>query len=182
MDFQDLLPENIMEQFKNEKDKRRKPIHLEKFSDWVLSFALFAAVIAEKEPGRGLELFQYLGVVTRLARDSPGFQWLEYDKQFRSTAAASESQLKWSSVDQDCLQWARQLKWRRQGRGCDRWNSGKFCANSTCKFDHVCNKCGRDHPAVRCLRKERGYQSRPYTTPTKANDPSGGFAKDGAGK
>ena len=57
-------------------------------------------------------------------------------------------------MEQDCLQWAHQLKWRRQGRGCDRWNSGKLCANGTCKFDHVCNKCGRDHPAIRCLRKE----------------------------
>ena len=57
VNFQNLLPENIMEQFKNEKDKRRKPISLEKFSDWVLSFALFAEVMAEKELGRGLELF-----------------------------------------------------------------------------------------------------------------------------
>ena len=91
VDFQDLLPENIMEQFKDEKDKRRKNIPLEKFLDRVLSFALFAAVIAEKEPGRGLELFQYLGVVTQLARDSPGFQWLEYDNLGRLLRPQNQS-------------------------------------------------------------------------------------------
>ena len=54
-----------------------------------------------------------------------------------------------------------QLKIHRMGRSCDKWNSGKFCSNATCRIDHVCSKCGRDHQAVKCNRKG---VFRPYST------------------
>ena len=127
VDFTDLLPENIAEQFKEEKDKKKKPIPLESFTDWALSFTVFTAAIVSNEPGRAMDLFSYFGVITRLARDSGGMQWLDYDIHFREKAAALFGEVKWASLDQDLMQWARRAKLRHLSRTCDKWNSGRFC-------------------------------------------------------
>ena len=55
-----------------EKDKKKKPIPLESFTDWVLSFTVFAMAVVSNEPGRAMDLFLYFGMITRLARDSGG--------------------------------------------------------------------------------------------------------------
>ena len=68
---------------------------------------LFAATIVAADPSKGLKPFQYLGVITCLAHDSGSYgQLFEYDMQFGSTAVASRGEVKWSTLDQDCLQWA----------------------------------------------------------------------------
>ena len=81
VDFTDLLPENIAKQFKDKKDKKKKSIPLESFTDRAF-FTVFAAAIVSNEPGRAMDLFSYFGVITRLARDSGGMQWMDYDIHF----------------------------------------------------------------------------------------------------
>ena len=100
VDFASLLPENMAEQFKDEKEKKKKPIPVETFPDWALSFALYAATVVAEKPEKALELFTYLGVVTRLARDANFGEthWLEYDIQFREKAAALCGEVKWAAV------------------------------------------------------------------------------------
>ena len=55
VDFASLLPENMAEQFKDEKEKK-KPIPVETFPNWALSFALYAARVIAEKPEKALEL------------------------------------------------------------------------------------------------------------------------------
>ncbi len=34
---------------------------------------------------------------------------------------------------------------------CFAWNDGKSCVASSCRFSHVCSKCGGDHHKPACL-------------------------------
>ena len=75
IDLRDLLPENVFEAFVNtgdkDKDKKKKKVPIDSFQDWALAFIAWASTIVATTSTRGLELFQYLGVIGRLARDNP---------------------------------------------------------------------------------------------------------------
>ena len=48
------------------------------------------------------------------------------------------------------------------GRSCDKWNSGKFCSNTTCRLTmSAASVYSRDHQAVKCNKKG---VFRPYFT------------------
>ena len=160
IDLRDLLPENVFEAFVNTGDKdkdkqKRKKVPIDSFQDWALAFTAWASTIVATTPTRGLELFQYLGVIGRLARDNPPEVWVHYDKQFRQMAAAAPQAAKWNELNFQFLQWAQQ-KERQVAHSssvkeiCLRWNEGRYCQFSSCKKDHVCSLCGRGHRAKSC--------------------------------
>ena len=113
IDLSDLLPENVFEAFVNmgdkDKDKKKKKkVPINSFQDWALAFTAWASTIVATTPTRGLELFHYLGVIGRLARDNPPEVWVPYDKQFRQMAAAAPQAAKWNELNFQFLQWAQQ--------------------------------------------------------------------------
>ena len=113
-------------------------------------------------PSRGLELLQYLGVISRLARDNPSSVWLHYDKQFRQMAAAVPQSTKWDELHFQFLQWAKQEPSSSSSRDpCKRWNEGRYCQYSSCKRDHVCSICNRAHRAISCSSS----RAAPYPPP-----------------
>ena len=183
VDFPSLLPENMAEQFKDEKEKKKKPIPVETFPDWALSFALYAATVVAEKPEKALELFTYLGVVTRLARDANFGEThrLEYDIQFREKAAALCGEVKWAALDQDLLQWARKSKMRRLNRTCISWNAGRFCQNYSCRFDHMCSTCGRDNPVIKCKWNRMTNFRQPYTSMEPRRAAFGGSVQSSTG-
>ena len=64
INFAELLPETIFDSFvtapANEKDKTKHVPPIDNFSDWVLTFALWASTIVASESQKGLPLLAYV--------------------------------------------------------------------------------------------------------------------------
>lgn len=110
--------------------KKRKTAPIESFQDWVLSYTEWASTIVVAALSRGLELLQYLGFISHLARDNPSFVWLHYDKQLWQMAAAVPQSTKWDELHFQFLQWTKQKENSSSSSRdpCKRWKEGRIAS------------------------------------------------------
>ena len=138
---------------------------------------IYASIILEKWPNKGLELFKYMQTV-RLAVSRGYFGgWIQYDEQYRLRKAISPCS-SWGVVDMElwmmCVstphsppsgpsfstQPSRITHSSVRGTNrfatpplkgtCRAFNSGKCTFGKNCKFPHKCSKCNGNHPFINC--------------------------------
>ena len=107
VDFQDLLPENVVNQLKDEKINGRRPFPWLYIVIYIVCCPI--VVLIPQKVWNLSNTYSWGNYLWHMIPASSYDQWLEYDKQFRSTAVASGGKVKWSTLDQDYLQWGRQL-------------------------------------------------------------------------
>ena len=139
--------------------------------EWIRWFSIYAAVYTEKWPASSPQMWTYLPKIIRLYKKTPNsFVWRTYDELFRRMKEKSPK-LPWHVINPHLMEEAEEIlliqqstKKREQGKGkdgqkfiklpsngtCHRYNRGRECQVSKCKFSHTCSHCRADHPAVRC--------------------------------
>ena len=65
---------------------------------WIQCFALYAAVITVKEPGRAGDLFAYMSTIAKASLKYKWPSWIVYDQNFRQEAA-DKGLKNWAQVD-----------------------------------------------------------------------------------
>ena len=143
---------------------------------WVECFTSYMAVMTASYPSRARDLLAYMALIIRIAKQSPGRCWANYDRAFRLEAAASHL-TNWSQINPDLYHYhtsmaahntPSQSTSNREPLGdqnstiaCKSWNSG-HCSSPRefCRFRHRCNRngCGGRHRAIHCqdLARKRG--------------------------
>ena len=68
--------------------------------EWISGFTTYSLVVIAKEPSRASELFSYLNIVMKLAKEVQGTVGAYYDGVFFQAASNNKS-LKWDNRDPD---------------------------------------------------------------------------------
>lgn len=157
--------------------RRRKEVReVPDLSKWSTCFSLFQAAWAAHKPEMWLPLTAYREIIFKLARRHPWAQVVKYDRRFRQEAAGNV-ETRWDEervpLVVDLLCSAAQEKGERKSYGgstgtlprksearrkgaCFRFNRGNASCmyGAQCRFAHVCESCGGEHPAVQCPKAE----------------------------
>ena len=145
-------------------------------SQWVSAFTIFVSVYSERITNQTAQLMKYCEVVRDLASKSGDWYW--YDEQFRYLRQSTPDQYPWDQIHWEL--WLRasnpfrksqtQTPTNKRFRSqlfpkgtCWVFQAGKHC--SGCQFEHMCFKCGGNHPGGQC--------SVPYTKTRFPNGPKG---------
>ena len=168
--------------------KRKKQIG--DIVSWARAFSIYAVVLAAAEDTTKEEvvgLLAHMHLMTQLARDLGGGQWLSYDSEFREWAAAKGLR-KWGELNLviygRCLPgrvpWNHSLptvphshsappqkpntsnKRPKSQKVCFRWNFSPLCDRSDgCRFAHACYHCGETaHKGQDCGGSKRSKRER----------------------
>ena len=153
--------------------RRRQAKAISDILTWLQAFSIFTAVLVSsdsttKEEAAGLAAHSYL--IIQLSKDLSGLQWLKYDQSYREWAAAKGIR-KWGemnfSIYGRCLASQHSsfytptdtsgLARKRKANAniCYRWNEGKSCSGSNCRFAHRCGFCGGNHREIDCSRRPK---------------------------
>ncbi|ESP04284.1 hypothetical protein LOTGIDRAFT_176355 [Lottia gigantea] len=136
---------------------------------WQHAFSIFMDVLIQKSPQLTSSLLVYQNLVTELAR-LYGIKAMQfYDTQFRMNRQSCPHP--WNQIHADY--WLRattlygtssvnQSKTTKNtktsnsnGNTCWGFNSQSGCKRTSCRFAHVCSRCGYTHPAINCYAKVR---------------------------
>lgn len=149
---------------------------IKNIDNWTTAFTIFASIILEKWPNKGLELFKYLSTVRMAAKRGYFEGWVSYDEQYRLRKVHMPTS-SWSKVDYELWMlyvstpssgsssnsagFARSsqiyVKGQEQGHKlvtCKFFNNGRCQYGFKCKFAHKCSKCHGNHPASKCYNKK----------------------------
>lgn len=176
----DLLPAGLQRAFERMRDckedtaKKPKKIPVTSITDWAAAFTVYAAVLARAKPAKSCELFAYMSIVFRMARERQDKAWLRYDELFRQ-AIAVNPEASWGRRDVELWMMATtpteeeepiadrgssRVSSTSARRGplspevCRLWNQGQ-CWMRDCRRRHACILClsrnhsGRDCPTLR---------------------------------
>ena len=70
------------------------------FPAWLESWNIYLAIMVDHNPAKAPELIAYQAIITSASRQYPLHAWLNYDTQFRITAA-SDRTLRWDTHHSD---------------------------------------------------------------------------------
>ncbi len=163
--------------------KRKPPKEVPDLSGWSTCFTLFQVAWASSKPEMWVPLAAYRESIFKLARRYRWGQVARYDRRFRQEAAG-KSDVQWEvenlSLLLDVVHTANETREESRGdsrrsvggggvsgrraegvkgsRHCFKYNSeaDKCSYGAKCKFQHVCRKCGGEHPVYQCSRAGLG--------------------------
>lgn len=153
------------------KECKDKITSIEKWTD---AFIIFMSIYITCHQERTHELLRYMWNIRECAARQSGFAWRTYDEQFRLRQASALAP--WGQINND-LWWRCMLVRDNSGMTqkqsklkptCHFFNAGS-CTWKNCKFNHLCNRCGENHPAVRCTHPrpaQYNNQSNPAIQPS----------------
>lgn len=178
--LEDLLPENISAQepepqihfdgrliLSNAPKKNKKQIL--DITSWVEAFTIYSMIVSKYFPNRLDDLLKYKLLILRTYRQFSGSAWLNYDREFRETAAA-ERCTSWSTMNVQLYNFhtagaqvrprvpASSSASKKEAQGssiskipCHSWNAGACVAPSmACRFRHTCSSCEGEHRKISC--------------------------------
>ena len=152
-----------------------KPKPIASFAQWQSAFNTYVAIYAERRASETTDLMKYAETIRELAHKFPGKAWQYYDQQFRY--ARQSNHMSWANLHMElyvkCIslhgvgqaptlgnrrfEQARpatplhqQSAFQNKVRFCYRFNSGRACDASACKYRHACMACQGTHPRVAC--------------------------------
>ena len=131
-----------------------KKIH--SFNQWLSACNTFVDIFTEKFPHEAPQLMSYCEIICDIS-PKPG-EWHFYDEQFRYLRQSAPDQYPWDSVHWELwLKAVSQFSAVNSGVSTQRrpyqsfpesfcwtFHAGRYCTG--CRFDHVCFKCGAQHP------------------------------------
>lgn len=180
-------------------EKQQVPnFRFESIAHWLTAFHVFVGIYTERYPHETGALMKYANTIQTLARRSCEVAAFIYDRTFREWREHDFRYLPWDQVNNELYSDAMalglkikfdQLKNQSLKKspflqtGAPEESSRKYCFSynnkygsctrgSTCKYPHICGKCGGDHPRKFC----RPLQHRllPQTTVQPSSNPKGG--------
>ena len=133
---------------------------------------IFASIYTTAHPSSVSGIFKYIHTIRIGAKRPGGMGWKSYDIQFRLKKEKNPA-LSWSVVDQEL--WLLHMYGTNfshskktlspQSPGsqvlkCYDFNYVGTCTKSKCQYAHICLKCSRSHPVVRCRVRYANSYSR----------------------
>lgn len=154
------------------KKSRVKPItdiHI-----WTDLFLVYASIYVTAHPECATALFKYMHTIRLGASRSSSLGWRDYDVQFRLKKERNPG-ISFANVDQELWLLYMQgplapgyINKDQQGK-CYDYNFRGVCQKKSCPYKHLCMRCSRNHPSIRCFSLNlpaNRSNSRPITAPT----------------
>lgn len=168
---------------------------------WTDAFLVFASIYTAAHPSSVSGILKYLHTVRLGASRSGGTGWKNYDIQFRLKKETNPS-MSWAIVDQELwllYMYSSNLSISRSkystsltpnsSMKCYDFNYKTLCSRIQCPYSHLCLKCSKPHPFVRCRISSNtssntfnfrygGQQGKSGTKPTQTSTLSHGQDAD----
>lgn len=149
---------------------------------WQRLFSTYAAVYTERFPAQAPGIITYAIRILDLHKQYGGTAWREYDENFRRVRAHCPT-LPWHTINWDMAMSSIHLPANQQSQKtpnasqpsssshratqkgtCFKFDQKGSCANTKCRYKHICTICGKGHSRQKCYASE---SAKPATDASK---------------
>ena len=157
---------------------------IENIQQWTDAFLIYSTIYVTAHPSAATGLFKYMHTVRLGASRSVGsnYGWKNYDTQFRLKKESNPT-MSWSVVDQEL--WLLYMGYandnskasssanlqqrQRTELKCYDFNYKGNCSKNSCYYNHLCLRCSKPHPLIRCRNSAFRFGSQQSSTNSSSN-------------
>ncbi|XP_062590359.1 uncharacterized protein LOC134251958 isoform X2 [Saccostrea cucullata] len=146
---------------------------------WTSAFLIFMSIYTEKSPQEHANLLKYCFTVREIGSSNGDGAWRYYDENFRKLRQSNK--IPWQLPITEYMVKActltrsfrssqylfNQSKTKQWELACFSYNNGKPCKTSPCKYMHICQHCGEQHPKKKC---NKWVRNNPIRKPNNTNN------------
>lgn len=140
------------------------------FDRWLDCFQVFAGIVSACYPKRAVHLIVYQSIVRKAFEMAGQNAAFDYDENFRRRAAKIPT-ARWDRRDLDVWTTYVAPQFEKKTPEPQKPKTGGFkkrlycwdyskgsCQRQSCRFPHVCEKCGGNHPGYTCFGSRRPFR------------------------